>query len=891
MLLRPFVFLALLSAAHAVEYFVSPKGNDDWSGTRAEINADHTDGPFATLERARKEARLHPQEPRTITLRGGLHEVAKGLVLDAKDSGTAEAPVIWRAYEKEQPILIGGRAITGWKPYKDGILQADVAAQGFKGINFRQLLFAGQRQILARYPNYDPKNPYGGGWAYADGEMWPMYADKEGENKHTLKVKNYDWQKWAHPDEVEVFVFPRYNWWNDILRVKSVDESDYTITTAKDGSYAMRANDRYYFQGGFENLDAPGEWYLDRTAGVLYFMPPAPIDSAAVYAPTTRDIIKATDTQYVTFRGLTFECAEGSAIQLNKTSHCRVIGCTVRNTGDFGGTGISVSNGTDNGVIGCDVSFTGSSGVSLGGGDRITLTEAKNFAENCYIHHVGVYYKQGVGVALSGVGQRVSHCLIHDTPRFGIMFAGNSHVLEYNHLRHLALETEDVGATYCGGRDWISPRGTVIRYNFIHDVLGYGWNGKWTSPYFAWGIYLDDNSGGVDVIGNIVTRCGRSLIHGHSARDCKVENNIFVEGGLRQWEFNGWTTNGHFWINTLDQMVKGYESVVNQPAWKGMRGMETHPRDIPDSEGRVMSGNVLQRNIIAWKNDEAKALNVVNNNPERNTFDQNLYWHEGREMKTGIRKAGRVIGGDIAPNPTFEGELGKLPKDWNWQIHTPTTHGELVDDGGQRAVRIDAAFNAAKKRDNYPILTSRDVELQPGHSYRLKAKLRSDTDAAKTALMVQFYLPPKDGQPGHFWASGPANATLTTAWKEYEFAFTVPGKGEKGYHEQMKKFKVRLDWAEKAGALFAASPVLEETESLDEWASWQASGGDGHSIIADPKFVAPEKDDFRLQPDSPAFALGFKAIPTEKIGPYQSPDRATWPIVEAEGAREHPIAP
>jgi hypothetical protein len=116
-----------------------------------------------------------------------------------------------------------------------------------------------------------------------------------------------------------------------------------------------------------------------------------------------------------------------------------------------------------------------------------------------------------VGVALSGVGQRVSHCLIHDTPRFAIQFAGNNHILEYNHLRHVALETEDVGATYCGGRDWISPRGTVIRYNYIHDVLGYGWNGKWTSPYFAWGIYLDDNSGGVDVIGNIVARCGRSL--------------------------------------------------------------------------------------------------------------------------------------------------------------------------------------------------------------------------------------------------------------------------------------------------------------------------------------------------------------------------------------------
>ena len=80
--------------------------------------------------------------------------------------------------------------------------------------------------------------------------------------------------------------------------------------------------------------------------------------------------------------------------------------------------------------------------------------------------------------------------------------------------------------------------------------------------------------------------------------------------------------------------------------------------------------------------------------------------------------------------------------------------------------------------------------------------------------------------------------------------------------------------------------LLKETESLDEWQSWQGLGGDRHSVVADPKFVAPEKDDYRLAPDSPAWALGFQPIPVEKIGPYASPDRATWPIVEAEGARE-----
>jgi len=904
----------LVHHAHAADWYVAPNGDDAWSGQLPAPNAEKTDGPFATLAKARDVIRPLPGA-RTVHLRGGLYELPQGLKFTHEDSGRDYAPVVWQAYEKEKPILIGGRAIKDWKPWKDGILQADAAAQGFKGVAFKQLLFAGRRQHRARYPNFDPQNPYGGGWAYVDGEMWPMYADRDGEDKHTLLVKKEDWRTWARPGDVEVFIFPRYNWWNDILRVQSVDADKRIITTARDASYAMRANDRFYFQGALEELDAPGEWYLDAPSGIVYFKPPAAIDSTAVYAPTTRDILRFDGTEYLTLRGLTFECAEGSAIVFTKASHNRVIGCTVRNIGDVGGTGISVQGGRNVGIVGCDVSFTGRDGISLNGGDRKSLTDAEHFADNCYIHHTGVFYKQGVGVSLSGVGQRISHCLIHDTPRFGIMFAGNSHTLEFNHLRHLALETEDVGATYSGGRDWISPRGTVIRYNYIHDVLGYGWNGKWVSPYFAWGIYLDDNSGGVDVIGNIVARCGRSLIHGHSARDCRVENNVFIEGGMRQWEFNGWLTSHRFWTTHFDSMVKGYESVGGEPAWRFLRGMQFHPRDIPDSEGRVMSGNVFQRNIMAWKNPDAKALNVVAFNADRNTFDRNLYWPHGQPLKTGIRKAGPVIGGNLVPNPGFQpGDLGKLPPDWNWQIFTPNTKGALVDDASdnRRVLRIDAAFNDAKKRDNYPILTSREIELKPGASYRLRGQLRTEprrdalprvpdqnADApervppmtAKAALMLQYYHGPKDGQPGHFWASSPSEARLTPTWQDFAFAFSIPARGEKGWHERMQHFRIRLDWAEREGALFARDLILEETETLDEWQSWQLSGGDRNSVIADPKFLAPEKDDYRLAPDSPAWALGFKAIPVEKIGPYPSDDRATWPIVEAEGARERPLSP
>ncbi len=135
---------------------------------------------------------------------------------------------------------------------------------------------------------------------------------------------------------------------------------------------------------------------------------------------------------------------------------------------------IAIESGTANGAVGNDIYDVGSNGVLLAGGDRKTLTPAGNYADNNYIHHVGVFHKQAAAIALNGVGNRMSHNLIHHCPRFATWIKGNDHVVEYNHIHHTSLETEDTGAIYTGNRDWISSRGSIIRYNYIHDTIGYG---------------------------------------------------------------------------------------------------------------------------------------------------------------------------------------------------------------------------------------------------------------------------------------------------------------------------------------------------------------------------------------------------------------------------------
>ncbi len=889
------ILLALVATrAPAADLYVAPDGNDAWSGRLPAANAGKTDGPLATLEAARDRIRQDKaaglKEGVTVHVRGGLYALSKTLKLEAQDSGTAEAPIVYRAYQSERPTVIGGRLVKGFVPYRGEILKADLASQGFKNAKFHQLICNGARQHLARYPNFDPQNPYGGGWTYVNGKRPPMYQEVPGESRHTLVYKVEDTRQWSRPTDGEVFIFARYNWWNNIVRIKSIDRATRQITLAGDASYPIRAGDRYYVQNLLEELDAPGEWYLDREQAMLYFWPPQPLGDRAVYAPTLRTILElGPDTSYVTFRGFTFECCEGTAIVLKRARHCLIAASTIRNVGDYHGSGVAVEGGLHNGVVGNDIHDTGSHGVSLSGGDRKTLTAAENYADNNYIHHMGVFYKQGVGIALHGVGNRATHNLIHDGPRMGIMFSGNNLLLEYNHIRHVNLETEDTGAVYTGGRDWISSRGTVIRYNYFHDILGYGRDasGRWVSPHFAWGVYLDDNAGGVDVIGNIVARAPRAGLHLHNARDTRVENNIFVESRLQQIEYNGWTKEHRYWTNHFPTMVQGYEMVANQPAWQKMRNMQIHPKDAVLPDGKIMTGNVLNRNIIYYRDPQAKLFSFRNLPLDHYESDYNLVWHFGLPLITGQQKAGKNLSQNLASNGAFsQGRLGELPADWRWQVRpTPATKATLVEEHGRRLLRIEGGVGKDDKgHDRYGNLVSKEVPVKPGGCYRLTARMKAGKPEAKVALMLQSYV-----ANAYFWASAPSGVRVGTEWKDFEVVFKVPTPGEKGYHEQMKTFRVRLDYQEAGGALEVESVGLHETELLDPWDSWRALGFDTHSLVADPKFVDPGKDDYRLQPDSPALRLGFQPIPVEKIGPYRDALRASWPIVEAEGAREKPL--
>jgi hypothetical protein len=162
----------------------------------------------------------------------------------------------------------------------------------------------------------------------------------------------------------------------------------------------------------------------------------------------------------------------------------------------------------------------GGGGIYLVGGDRQTLTPGGHHAENNHIHHFARWDRMyRPGFMISGVGNRVSHNLIHDSPHSAILFGGNDHRIELNEIHNVCFESHDCGAIYAG-RSW-TLRGHVIRNNYLHHLYG-----KLGGP--CNGIYLDDLFSSAVVEGNVFYQVLRPVFLG-GGRDNLVQNNVFVD--------------------------------------------------------------------------------------------------------------------------------------------------------------------------------------------------------------------------------------------------------------------------------------------------------------------------------------------------------------------------
>ena len=557
-------------------YYVSTRGDDNWSGRVPDPNLDGTDGPFATLVRARNVVREHKKdlemkEPVTVTVRGGEYFLDKTFVLTVADGGTRQFPVTYMAYPGEQPVISGGRTITGFKPYKDKILQAELPGSRGGKWKIRQLFFNGQRQQRACCPKPDATDHYNKGWAFMEG---PAPEDAKSAFKFSTGTLQHNWAK---PTEGEVNFFTASGWCNHIIPIKSIDYENHVIELTHqimqqsgpqwyfDCRFRPDERNRFRIENLLEELNQPGEWCLDSEDGVLYFWPPEDesAESVKVVVPELDRLVDLQSVSNVVFSGFKFTATRnagdnlhpsdlegygamrpqqdwkycGDALRMNGCEHCIIENC---HFDAVGGNAIYLERYNLHNVIRRnEISDAGANGICMLG--NLERHPISNRVEDNHIHHTGaiLYYTAGVFLGLSDCN-RITHNSIHDMPHHGINLGSNGYgrnIIEYNEIRRTVLECADSGAINCWGdvpdgrhvERYGARAGHFIRWNIISDsmVREKDNDGNLIPKPNGTGIYLDDWSSNCLVSGNIFLRCGIGVLF-HSGKCNLVENNIFV---------------------------------------------------------------------------------------------------------------------------------------------------------------------------------------------------------------------------------------------------------------------------------------------------------------------------------------------------------------------------
>jgi len=627
--------LALAFGAGAVEvsnqsaYYVAANGNDAWSGKLPAPNDAGTDGPFATLDRARDELRklksagTLPAGGVRVVVRGGAYALRKPFELTAEDSGTPETPISYSAFPGEEVRLAGGKVVKEFKPVTDPailqrldesarphVVQADLKALGIADFGSPEgggleVFFQDKPMTLARWPNE--------GFVQIVETVGGDAVDVRGTKGDRIGKWVYDGdrpKRWQQEKDIWVHGYWFWDWSDQRHKVKSIDTEKRIIEVEPPyHGYGYRKGQWYYAFNLLAEIDSPGEWYVDRATGILYFWPPAPIDSGQVVVSVLPTLAAMKDASHVTLRGLTMEAARGTAITMSGGTQNSIVGCVLRN---LGGGAVTISGGAEHSVIGCDMYQMGGGGISLEGGDRKTLTPAGHAADNNHIHHYGRWYRMyHAGIAITGVGQRVSHNLIHDAPHIGVVFGGNEHVIEFNEIYRVCEESNDAGAIYAG-RDW-TMRGNVIRHNYLHDISGFKGRG-------CVGVYLDDMFASAAIFGNVFYKVTMAAFLG-GGRDCTIENNIFVDCNPAihvDARALGWAhDHADGWIKEAQEKGTLLGIAYKQPPYS-----ERYPQLIKllDDEPKAPKGNLIARNICSggkWDDVEDKARPYL-------TFQDNL---------------------------------------------------------------------------------------------------------------------------------------------------------------------------------------------------------------------------------------------------------------------------
>ncbi len=572
------------------DLFVSSAGGDEWSGRLPEPNAEGTDGPFATIEGARDEIRRRKsfvfskqasrlsaalRGPINVWIRGGVYRVSGPIRFDDRDS----APVRYRAYPGEKPVIDGSIEITGWHAasYRGReCWAADVPDARDKGWSFRELFVNGERRTRPRFPKHGlfrmesvPGLPSRGSWH--TGRDYTKFIARPGD------LRPFD-----NLEDIEV-VYVHF-WIEERSGIVSYDEKTREVVMARPSTAPLFAAHGegladYYLDNVSEAFSEPGEWYLDRDTGTVYYIPHPGEELGAVEitAPRALQLLVLQGSpdenrfvEFLQFENLTFQhtdwrhpdasdgavfvgpsgdptafesrrnrrgnraaCNQAAAdvpgvVFMEAARHCRFTGCTVQNVGWYGFEIADASRAIA--ITRCTIRQTGAGGIRANGASAYDPVHRRTgdhaFTDN-EISAGGRVFHSAVGIlVMHAFNNEISHNHIWDYYYTGVSAGwvwgymesvSRDNRIDYNHIHRIGQGLlSDMGGIYTLG---VQP-GTTIRGNHIHDIT--------KAHYGGWCIYPDEGSSHMVIEGNLCHDTNDAVFNQHYGRDNIVRNNIFA---------------------------------------------------------------------------------------------------------------------------------------------------------------------------------------------------------------------------------------------------------------------------------------------------------------------------------------------------------------------------
>ncbi len=595
--------------------FVSNDGNDKASGTEAK--------PFATIEKAQARAALYKKMGRekiTIYLRGGEYGAFS---LGVSESGDDTTQIIYKAYPGEEVRINVGATLENPIVADDSVTaripesaRASILTYDLSGINSdwplsgmengenikmcSELYLNGASMRIARWPNEG-------------------YFRISGMGTVSNQVLTFsDPQKpslWKNNSNAWVAGFRSADW--DFVRKSVTDITDSSLNLGD----AFKKTSRIYFYNIPEELDQPGEYYIDKTTKKLYFYPPEGAEGKRLVLSLGDNAILVQRCQNISFEDLIIEGAMGNGIYIEYSDNVNVKNCIIRNCGV---SGVVYSESKNSVARDNHVYNVGACGMRVMQYTYLQeLIEGNVLITNNRIHDFGkTTGTYAPGIKIEGVSNTVSHNEIYNYQHTGIMFSGNENIFEYNDIHDILTATNDAGAIYCG-RTWIS-RGNILRYNYIHDCVS-------NAGKSIIGIYLDDMMADVTCYGNIIDNvsCGFLLGGGH---DNVITNNIIANTkgispstasisadsrGTEKWYAANFDMSGGKVYRKDCTYIKEFidRHCLTSNAW-----LEKYPnlRDILSKDFREPQNNTITNNIIYKHNAISIADNVVKNGKVQN---------------------------------------------------------------------------------------------------------------------------------------------------------------------------------------------------------------------------------------------------------------------------------